>query len=145
RATILDCAFDAPDGRLAVYRRDENVIRLARLAPAADIVLVMINDPRYGGSGGGIWGKTPAPCFTNAQKSLQIAVHELGHSLAHLGDEYADAREAERRPMPDGTQDLPYPNLMCARRVDLSSKRTLAASVKWRHFLELPGADGRIG
>ena len=145
RATILDCAFDAPDGRNVTYRRDENVMRLARLAPAADIVLVMINDPRYGGSGGVIWEKTPAPCFTNAQRSLQIAVHELGHSLANLGDEYTDPKEAERRPLPDGTQDLPYPNLTRAKHVDLSSKRTLEATVKWKHLLDLPGAEGRIG
>jgi hypothetical protein len=143
--TILDCSFDAPDGRLLVYQRPENVMRLAKLAPGADIVLVMANDRRYGGSGGVIWDRTPAPCFSGAPESIQIAVHELGHSLANLGDEYADPREAALRPLPAGTQDLQHPNLTLARFVDVSSPGTIAATVKWKHILDLSGAEGSIG
>lgn len=143
--TIFDCSFDSPEGRLLVYQREENVIRLAKLAPEADIVLVMVNDPRYGGSGGVIWEHTPAPCFSSAPKSIHIAVHELGHSLAHLGDEYADPREADLRPLPEGTQDLPHPNLTRSTCIDVSSPATIAATAKWKHVLALPGAAPRIG
>jgi hypothetical protein len=145
RRTILDCSFDTADGRLLMYQKPENVMRLAKLAPAADIVLVMVNDPRYGGSGGMIWEHTPAPCFSSLEASVQIAVHELGHSMAELGDEYVDLTEVPRRPMPEGTQDLQHPNLTLASFVDLSSPATIASTVKWKHFLALPNAAGVIG
>jgi hypothetical protein len=55
-------------------------------APADDITLVMVNTTRYGGCGGsravysaGYSGSCPAE---------DIGVHELGHSLAGLADEY---------------------------------------------------------
>lgn len=47
-----------------------------------DIVLVVVNDSTYGGSGGAI-----AVVSTNSS-SVEIAKHELGHSFGWLADEY---------------------------------------------------------
>jgi hypothetical protein len=47
-----------------------------------DIVLVVVNDSTYGGSGGAI-----AVVSTNSS-SLEIAKHEIGHSFGWLADEY---------------------------------------------------------
>lgn len=50
--------------------------------PNFDQILVLVNDSRYGGSGGNI-----AIASTN---SVEIALHEMGHSIANLADEYVD-------------------------------------------------------
>ncbi len=45
-------------------------------------ILVVHNDPTYGGSGGTVG------TVSIDSSAPQIAVHELGHSLFSLGDEY---------------------------------------------------------
>ncbi len=47
-----------------------------------DIVVVLVNDARYGGAGGAL-----AVASTNTQSS-EIVLHELGHSFGLLADEY---------------------------------------------------------
>jgi len=47
-----------------------------------DIILVLVNSTKYGGSGGGI-----AVSSVHSAAS-EVIVHELGHSFAHLADEY---------------------------------------------------------
>ncbi|MFH1762381.1 MAG: M64 family metallopeptidase, partial [bacterium] len=50
--------------------------------PSYDIALMIVNDTAYGGSGGAV-----AATSIN-KKSVEIALHELGHSFANLKDEY---------------------------------------------------------
>lgn len=50
--------------------------------PHLDHIVLLVNDPRYGGSGG-------AAAIASVT-AMEVAVHELGHSVAHLADEYAD-------------------------------------------------------
>jgi hypothetical protein len=50
--------------------------------PTYDQVLILVNTPHYGGSGG-----TFATTSLNSRSS-DIAIHELGHSFARLKDEY---------------------------------------------------------
>jgi hypothetical protein len=57
---------------------------LRNLMPEYDIVLMIVNDNQYGGSGGSI-----AITSTNSS-SLDVALHEIGHSFGQLGDEYSD-------------------------------------------------------
>ena len=55
----------------------------ASLSPAQrDIVLVLVNDPEYGGSGGAV-----AVASTNSAV-VELVLHELGHSFGLLADEY---------------------------------------------------------
>ncbi len=52
-------------------------------APAQDTTIVMVNTPRYGGCGG-----ARAVYSATSSSATEIAVHELGHSLGGLADEY---------------------------------------------------------
>jgi len=144
--TALDSAFDTREGRLLVFRDAARLEALVRAAGPTDIVFVMVNTERYGGAGtelGSIRVRgraLPAPTYA-AQDTLSflIAVHELGHSFADLDDEYVDAATAPSFPLPDAG-DLPEANVSLAHAFERGSRERLAATVKWKHFLELPGA-----
>lgn len=62
---------------------ETNIVAAELRAPAADTTLVMVNTPRYGGCGGyrGVYSAGNA-------SATEVAIHELGHSLAGLADEY---------------------------------------------------------
>lgn len=55
---------------------------LAAHAPDYDVALIVVNDPKYGGSGGTF------PTSSTNQYAADIVIHELGHSVAGLADEY---------------------------------------------------------
>jgi len=63
-----------------------------------DIVIVIVNDGEYGGSGGG--GQS-AVTSTHAD-APEIAFHEIGHSFGYLDDEYVDAPNCRRFTHPFG-------------------------------------------
>ncbi|RKT20142.1 IgA peptidase M64 [Streptomyces sp. 1114.5] len=74
---------------------DEKAVeRYAAKAPQADLVLVVANSAKYGGAG---YNDVKSPLGYEGiatvaggnAKSGQIAVHETGHSLGKLADEYA--------------------------------------------------------
>ena len=58
---------------------------LAAHIPSFDIVLILVNDPQYGGSGGTL------AISSLHEFSPEIVIHELGHSHAKLGDEYTSS------------------------------------------------------
>lgn len=62
---------------------DVNIAAAELRAPAKDVTLVMVNTTRYGGCGG-----SRAVYAAGNSSATEIAVHELGHSLAGLADEY---------------------------------------------------------
>jgi len=72
---------------------------LADFLPAYDIAVMVVNDPIYGGSGG-----VPAIASTNVY-STEIALHEIGHTLAGLGDEYDTPAINEAMETPNTTQE----------------------------------------
>lgn len=75
-------------------------------APGADGVLVLVNDPSYGGSGGFEY----AVSYTAESTGEQVAVHELGHSLVGLWDEYSYGVEWGAGPTgPNCTRDEDAP------------------------------------
>ena len=69
--------------RLLVPMRFDNIMNvLANNFPSYDQVMMIVNDSKYGGSGG--WVGT----FSVNSSSSEIFLHELGHSFADLADEY---------------------------------------------------------
>lgn len=81
---------------------------LAAEAPETDLTLMLVNDPTSGGSDG---GGTLAIASLN---SPAILVHEVGHVLANLGDEYEWANP--------GYPDTEEPN---------TTRETNRAAIKW--------------
>ena len=85
---------------------------LQTLMPQYDIVALIVNDSVYGGSGGTF-------LLTSINSSApEIAVHELGHSFAKLGDEYSS-------PFP-GYPDTEEPN---------TTTQTNRSLIKWRAWI----------
>ncbi|MDH3784978.1 MAG: M64 family metallopeptidase, partial [Acidobacteriota bacterium] len=60
-----------------------NVVAAELRAPAQDETVVMVNTTRYGGCGG-----SRATYAAGNGSALELAVHELGHSMSGLADEY---------------------------------------------------------
>jgi len=84
--------------------------------PNFDQILVLVNDSRYGGSGGHI--------AIASSESIEIALHEMGHSVANLADEYVDQYVANTS-LPVFTEGT-YANV---------SKSADPTKVPWRHWL----------
>jgi hypothetical protein len=86
---FVNTAFDASYCVANTYRflavDTTKVLAAAAAAPDWDRILVLVNDPTYGGSGG-----QPAVVSTNLS-AVEVAQHEYGHSFTRLADEYTTA------------------------------------------------------
>lgn len=94
----------------------------AALAPQADQVIALGNTAKYGGAGGSV----ATAAGSNAQAG-QIAIHELGHSIGGLADEY----------------DYPYATYTGSepREINVTKDPTGA---KWSGYLGQPSPDGGV-
>ena len=114
RSTYFNASFYSPPlDRLLVidstgYSRATSLLNT--FVPEHDIVLVIVNDSKYGGSGG-----TYAVTSTNGN-AAEIAIHEIGHSFAGLGDEYDYA----------GSTPTETPN---------TTRQTQRTLIKWNHWI----------
>ncbi|MFG2137723.1 M64 family metallopeptidase [Streptomyces sp. NPDC048650] len=93
RDTALGSAFFC-DGTERLLCVDTNKVEsYAAKAPAADLVVVLSNSTKYGGAGyndvsSQVGYDGIATASSDNAQSDQIAVHETGHSLGKLADEY---------------------------------------------------------
>lgn len=93
-----------------------NIVKSELDESAHDIVLVIVNDNEYGGSGGAL-----AVISTHAS-SVDLALHEIGHSFGHLADEY------------EGNDEL----CSLAEPSELNVSTVLNSStVKWNHWIDV--------
>jgi hypothetical protein len=141
-------AFDATYGfsgvaRLLVCQNVQAVIQAAQNAPAVDMILVLVNDSRFGGSGGS-GSEIPLSVCSTEPTAYETAIHELGHSIAGLADEYVDETVVDNYPLPS-QGDFAEPNVTLLSRVDLSTPERMLETLKWSHFLEEPGAAKKYG
>ena len=85
---------------------------LNSLMPDGGVPILLVNDLAYGGSGGSVLICSRAP------GSDTIVTHEMGHTLARLGDEYEDAFP--------GYPDTEEPN---------TTRTTNLAQIKWNVWI----------
>lgn len=82
--------------------------------PFYDIGVIVVNDDKYGGSGGAF------AVFSTNQASAEIMIHELGHSFVNLADEY-------------------WAGDQYAREMANMTRNTDSEKIKWREFLNRNG------
>ncbi|WCD90419.1 hypothetical protein KPP03845_106847 [Streptomyces xanthophaeus] len=109
-------------------------------APAADLVLVLANSAKYGGAGYnepsatlGYEGISTASA--GHAKSGQVAIHETGHSLGKLADEYFYPG------VPD-YEKYTGPEPADSNSSTLSADRMAAQRTKWYRWLGEESPDG---
>ena len=124
--TALDMGFwcqgrDANTERLLCVN-ETKAKEYAALAPQADQVIALGNTTKYGGAGGSV----ATASGSNAQAG-QIAIHELGHSIGGLADEY----------------DYPYADYTGTEPTEINvTKDPIGA--KWGDYLGRPSPDGGV-
>ncbi|MBD3373901.1 peptidase M64 [candidate division KSB1 bacterium] len=93
RQTILGATFNSLDSpRYVLTTQNKQLREISALVPY-DFIAILVNSDRYGGGGIFNWFTT---CYTGIQDREHqpgwwadyVFVHELGHSMAGLGDEY---------------------------------------------------------
>ncbi|MFB9843697.1 M64 family metallopeptidase [Mucilaginibacter ginsenosidivorans] len=94
---------------------------------AANMMVVLVNDKAYGGSGGDV-----AVISTN-ELSKYIMIHEIGHSFGGLADEYADSQEAALTTASDAQF---FPN------TDTTND---PAKIKWMQYFPVHAYKGIVG
>jgi hypothetical protein len=86
-------------------------------AAQRDLILVLVNDPTYGGSGGAI-----AVASTHTAV-VELVLHELGHSFGLLADEYGGPPP----PVCDASVEPPEPN---------ATREMAPTLIKWASWID---------
>lgn len=124
--TYFNATFDSFGfHRLLYYEIDGNnannthakiISVLADNFPMYDQALILVNSPYYGGSGGEF------PMASTHVDGKQIAIHELGHSLFNLKDEYL------------------LPDIFYAEAINMTQE-TNTSLVKWKNWIGTNGVN----
>lgn len=102
RDTAYGCYYGCGGIDRLICCDDSAVLDEVRAAvPGYDGVMVLVNDPTYGGSGGFAY----ATSYTADPYGSQVAAHELGHSLVGLWDEYSYGTTGSAQGAPNCAQD----------------------------------------
>lgn len=133
RDTALDAAYNCAgiQRMICVSVPKVNAVLQRSLPPARrDLVLVLVNDGEYGGSGGQV-GVTSLHA-----DAIELSLHEMGHTLGLLADEY-------------GGDHGPSCNASVEPWEVNATKETRRDGLKWRHWVaggvSLPSSDNQTG
>lgn len=111
-------------------------LNAADLAPDRDQVLALANTAKYGGAGFSSEGVATASGHEELGWTSELGLHEIGHSLAELGDEYWYENRHYWGPEPD------IANLSIYEADDMAAEQR-----KWYRWLDeptVPPAHGPI-
>jgi hypothetical protein len=136
RNTAFDATYCAYQSFRIVTVDVGKLFVAAAANPEWDQIFVIVNDPTYGGSGGSVSVASTHP------DAGEIAMHEFGHSLWNLADEYT-------APSPGfpSCSDIPVvpARPFCEWNV---TNNTDASSIKWREWFSgnpIPTPSGNTG
>lgn len=101
RRTALGASFDALGSERYLLTEDNRALREAAAAVPYDLAIIMVHHKRYGG--GGIFNFYSTFTSDN-QWSEYVFLHELGHALAGLADEYYTSAVAYNDFFPPGVE-----------------------------------------
>ncbi len=144
--TALDMEFWCQGIERLLCVNQAKALAAAEAAPEVDHVLVLANSTKYGGAGGNV-----ATSSGDNDASDLITIHELGHSIAGLADEYEyyaraglsdDSTEDVTIPAP-GLSGLPGQEPGGANITAASSPEELEENqLKWWRWLGEESPDG---
>ena len=119
--TLLNSSYNTID--VDRYLMCLNVWRMNEIADDApyDAILIIANSDKYGG--GGIYNFY-ATVNSDGKFSDYVTVHELGHSVVGLGDEYFDSEVSVRDYYPEGIEP-----------VEVNLTTLVDFDKKWKHLL----------
>jgi IgA Peptidase M64 len=134
---VRDTAFDATYNCAGIQRlicvnsARVNMVVAGVLGPAQrDLVVVLVNDPEYGGSGGAV------PVASTHNEVVELLLHEQGHGFGLLTDEYGG-------PPPPACNASMEPSAANATR------ETARAMIKWTAWIDdntpLPTPTSAVG
>lgn len=119
RDTALGAYFNCDNiDRLLCIDDGKAAVAAAQDVPEYNFAIVIVNDPKYGGSGG------PVCAASSNEQSFEVLAHEIGHSLARLADEYS--YEGNQPPC-NQQQDCREAN---------ATLRTSLDQIKWKDWIE---------
>lgn len=131
-ANVYGCIYGCAGIERLICCDTEAVLAAAEGAVAThDGLMVLVNDPEYGGSGGMDYGAS-----YNGDVGVEVAAHELGHSLVGLWDEYGygypgDASEAPN--CANGSEDVPWAHWIGTGGVSAFTECSFSDAVRPTH------------
>jgi hypothetical protein len=118
RNTALGAAFFCNDIERLLCANAERAQDYAQQAPGADQVAILVNTTKYGGAGGSV-----TTVAGGNESATEILLHELGHSVGGLADEYTS-------PETYAGSEPPEPNVSTLTAAEMRRSGT-----KWAAFL----------
>ncbi|MEV6653205.1 M64 family metallopeptidase [Streptomyces sp. NPDC051219] len=144
RATVRDTAlgsyFWCDDIERLLCIDQTKVDSYVAMAPEADLVIVLANSTKYGGAGYNERSQTfgyegIATASAGNERSGQVAIHETGHSLGKLADEYF-------YPGYPGYEQYTGPEPADVNVSTLTADHMAAQRAKWHRWLGEASPDG---
>ena len=114
--TELDASYNCSGLQRLICVNTSRAQEIAGSIAAYDMVMIIVNDDTYGGSGG------PVTVTSTHSMTADLVLHEFGHSFGNLADEYEDAYPG----YPEGDWE---PNVSYAYGFDRSQ-------IKWNAWIE---------
>lgn len=113
--TALDSTYDTYGITRLLTVDDSKAFEIACIIPSFDAVMIIVNDESYGGSGGATM------VLSNHEKAARIALHEAGHLVGGLADEY----ETPYPGYPEGDRE---PNVTYQKELEY---------IPWKNWIEI--------
>ena len=122
KKSALDLRFNSFDSdRYVLTFANKNLREIAAQAPY-DAIMLIFNDPKYGG--GGIYNLWSTVSSLSSQADY-VFVHEFGHSFASLADEYYTSNVAYQVSLPEYEPNEPNVTALFDPE-----------NLKWKHLVE---------
>lgn len=113
--TAFDATYDSFGITYLITAETAKILAaVGAVMPAYDLIVLIVNDSAYGGSGG------PVTIVSTAPESLAILRHEVAHSIGHLADEY----------------EAPNPNAKFEDPEDNVATKAHLSPLKWAHWVD---------
>lgn len=125
RETVLRCTYGSGAAERTIGPTDARLVSEVAATAPADFVLVLANSRRYGGSA---YFRGPAVAAIDSAFARYLIVHELGHAIAGLAEEYYIT--LPDRAQYSGNIEPWYPNVT-----------TSSEFPKWQYLMREPAAS----